>query len=51
MLFPNSVKAPAFVRMNAKEGVVVGLETDVVNSGDRFPAENDVTVPPEPEIA
>jgi hypothetical protein len=45
VLFPNKVPPPALVREKVNAGVVVEVATDVVKSGERFPAENDVTVP------
>src|SRR5882724_10576082 len=45
---PKYVFAPAFDRTNPNAGVVVGVETVVVNNGERAPAEKLVTVPPPP---
>jgi hypothetical protein len=45
VLFPNNVPPPALLRANVSAGVVVAVATLVVNNGDRFPAENVVTVP------
>jgi hypothetical protein len=42
---PKSVVPAAFDRMKLSAGVVVAVATDVVNSGERVPAENVVTVP------
>jgi hypothetical protein len=39
------VPAAAFESVNVSAGVVVGVATLVVNSGERFPELNDVTVP------
>lgn len=50
-VFPNSVLPPAFDREKLNAGVVVGVATLVVKSGDSVPAENDVTVPdPVPHV-
>lgn len=38
--------APALLSENESAGVVVGLATDVVNSGERLPLEKLDTVPP-----
>lgn len=46
--FPNAVFAATLESVNVKAGVVVAVATDVVNNGDRFPEENDVTVPAPP---
>ena len=43
----NTVFAVCVFNANVKAGVVVGVATDVVNNGLRFPEEKDVTVPPE----
>ena len=45
---PNTVLAAALVRVKDRAGVVDGLETEVVNMGDRFPAVNVDTPPPPP---
>lgn len=45
---PNTVLAAALVRANVSAGVVDGLETVVVNIGERFPAVNVDTPPPPP---
>jgi predicted RecA/RadA family phage recombinase len=41
----NAVFAVCVFNANVKAGVVVGVATDVVNNGLRFPEEKDVTVP------
>ena len=45
MKLPNSVLAAAFESVKLSAGVVVGVATDAVNSGDRFPVLTLVTVP------
>ena len=49
--FPKTLFAAAFDKENDSAGVVVDVATEVVNSGESVPAENDVTVPlpPPPE--
>jgi hypothetical protein len=47
----NTVFAVCVFNANVKAGVVVGVATDVVNNGLRFPEEKDVTVPVPPVIA
>jgi hypothetical protein len=43
--FPNTLLAEAFVSVNAKDGVVVGVPMLTVNSGAALPDETPVTVP------
>lgn len=45
LLFPKTLLAAALFRVKVRAGVVVAVATAVVNSGDRLPAEKDVTVP------
>ena len=45
MLFPKIENARALDKVNDNAGVVVGVATDVVNNGDKVPAEKFVTVP------
>lgn len=45
MGFPKTVPPPALLSVNDSAGVVVAVATEVVNSGARLPALNDVTVP------
>jgi hypothetical protein len=47
----NTVFAVCVFNANVKAGVVVGVATDVVNNGLRFPEEKDVTVPVFPAAA
>jgi hypothetical protein len=42
------VPLPTVLKLNDNAGVVVEVATEVVNTGDRFPALNEVTVPPPP---
>lgn len=44
--FPKAVLAAAVLSENVSAGVVVVVDSDVVNSGDKSPAEKSVTVPP-----
>jgi hypothetical protein len=48
--FPKTVFAAALLKLKVNAGVVVAVATEVVNSGERVPAENDVTVPPLEEV-
>lgn len=48
--FPKTVFAPAFVKAKVRAGVDVAVATLEVNRGERFPAENVVTVPALPLI-
>jgi hypothetical protein len=48
--FPNTVFAAALESENVSAGVVVAVATDDVNSGERFPALNVVTVPEPPLV-
>lgn len=49
--FPKTVFAAALESANDKAGAVVEFATEVVKSGERFPALNEVTIPlPETEI-
>ena len=43
--FPRTVPAAAFEIAKDSAGVVLEFVTDVVNSGERLPAEKEVTVP------
>lgn len=43
--FPKYVFSSAVESENESAGVVVAFDTDVVNSGDKLPALNVVTVP------
>ena len=45
MTLANTVFAPALVRLNVSAGAVEEFATEVVNSGDKLPAVNVVTVP------
>jgi hypothetical protein len=53
-LRPNKVNAAVLVKLKVRAGVVVGVATLVVKSGERFPALKLVTVPlpppPQPEL-
>ena len=49
--FPNTVFAAAVESVKDRAGVVVAVATDVVNRGDRVPAEKLVTVPDPPPVA
>ena len=51
VLFPKNRCAAAVDNAKLCAGVVVGFATEVVNSGDRFPLLNDVTVPIPPDVA
>jgi hypothetical protein len=49
---PKIVSPAALVRMKVRAGALVGLATDVVNSGERVPAVNVLTPPPpDPQVA